>query len=417
MPVFKRQSVLTLSKRPSVHETDRNEPKLWQKVQIELPKELSQFCKDITENIGTYDQLVEFAMKCDIPLTWVDRAKEDYPIDSRLVVNQVFYKWWDRSHLNLAKKIQMIQVAFGYIGKPAIFNRIIYTCPDVEMLLDHATQDKMPPFLNADNRAGTEEPHILESVEVLAHEKLKTGKITAVQHDMIHLLSEMITSQDHYETLCDSLGMPPEYGPMAKPRYETWMLQTQATIIKFYVHAKSYLFRMARPRTAFNACGFLMYCDEVFMSLGHRLSAINDFARVNDPPSECPSADSCLGSGDDSDSPRTRRDSKNSAEVSDDEQRQPPNAGVSTSKENDQTPPNPPSNRTSETSSPNLVIEYEDTENKLSEDNVQGIVSLRRERKHAKSETRLEALERLMPRVELYDINKRKNGKGHFEPK
>ena len=40
-----------------------------------------------------------------------------------------------------------------------------------------------------------------------------------------------------------------------------------------------------------------MYCDEVFMSQGHRLSAINDFARVNDPPSERPSADSCSGSG------------------------------------------------------------------------------------------------------------------------
>ena len=39
----------------------------------------------------------------------------------------------------------------------------------------------------------------------------------------------MISTQDHYETICDSLGVPPEYGPMAKPRYETWMLQTEAT--------------------------------------------------------------------------------------------------------------------------------------------------------------------------------------------
>ena len=83
---------------------------------------------------------------------------------------------------------------------------------------------------------------------------------------------------------------------------------------------------------AFNACGFLTYCDEVFVSLGHRLLAINDFARVNDPPSEHPSADSCLGWGDDSDSPRTRRDTRKSAEVSDDKQRQPPNAVVSTSR-------------------------------------------------------------------------------------
>ena len=111
----------------------------------------------------------------------------------------------------------MLQEAFGYIGKPAIFNRIIYTCPDLEMLFDHATEDKMPPLFNADSRTGTQKTHVLESVETLASEKIKTGKITAVQHELIHLLSEMITSQDHYETLCHSLGMPPEYGPMAKP--------------------------------------------------------------------------------------------------------------------------------------------------------------------------------------------------------
>ena len=56
---------------------------------------------------------------------------------------------------------------------------------------------------------------------------------------------------------------------------------------------------MARLRTAFNACGFLMYCDETLVSLGHRISAINDYARVNDPPNECPSADSCSNLGDD----------------------------------------------------------------------------------------------------------------------
>ena len=60
---------------------DRNKPKLWQKVQSELSKELFRFCKDITENISTYSQLMEFAVKCDIPLTWLDRAKEDYPED------------------------------------------------------------------------------------------------------------------------------------------------------------------------------------------------------------------------------------------------------------------------------------------------------------------------------------------------
>ena len=58
-----------------------------------------------------------------------------------------------------------------------------------------------------------------------------------------------------------------------------WMSQTEATLAKFYVCAKSYLFRMARLRKAFNACGFLMYCDETLVSLGHRISAINDYAQ------------------------------------------------------------------------------------------------------------------------------------------
>ena len=222
----------------------------------------------------------------------------------------------------------------------------------------------------------------------------------------------MIRTQDHYEEICDSLGVPPEYGPLATPRYETWMLQTEASLIKFYIRTKSYLFRMARLRTAFNDCGFLMYCDEVLVTLGHRISAINDYTSVNDLPNECPSADSCSGSG--NDSPRTIRDTRDSAEDSDDEPRQPPNAVVSTSKENNKTPP-----RDSDTGSPTGVIEYEDTRNdiELTEENVQGIVSLRMERNTVKGKTRKEALERLMPTVVLKDINKDNNDKGHFEPK
>ena len=104
-PVFKRQSVLTLPKRPNVCENDRNNQKLWQKIQSELSKELFQFCKDVTENIGTYSQLVDFAVKCEVPLTWLERVKEDYPDDSQSIVNKVFYEWWDRCNLNLGKKI------------------------------------------------------------------------------------------------------------------------------------------------------------------------------------------------------------------------------------------------------------------------------------------------------------------------
>ena len=361
-------------------------------------------------------------MQCDVPLTWLERAKEDYPQDSQAVINKVFYEWWDRCNLNLGKKIHMIQAAFGYIGKPAIFNRILFTCPDLELLLDHATLDTMPPLTGGNGKTDTQKTHVLESVEALAHEKIKTGKITAVQHDLIQNLSAMIHSQDDYETICDSLGVPPEYGPMAKPRYETWMLQTEATLLKFYVHSKSYLFRMARLRTAFNACGFLLYCNETLVSLEHRISAINDYARVNDPPNECPSADSCLNSGEDS--PRMIRDARDSAEDSDDETRQPQGAVVSTSNahtSNASNANNKSPSHESKTGTENLtpVIEYEDTRNQidLTDEDIQGIVSLRMERSAVKGETCKQVLESQMPTVVLEGINKDKNDKGHFEPK
>ena len=139
---------------------------------------------------------------------------------------------------------------------------------------------------------------------------------------------------------------------------------------------------MARIRTAFNDCGFLMYCDEVLVTLGHRISAINDYARVNDPPNECPSAESYSGLG--NDSSRTIRDTRDSAEDSDDEPRQPPSAVASTSKENTKTAP-----RDSDTGSPTAIIEYEDTHNdiELTEENVQGIVTLRMERNVVKGKT------------------------------
>ena len=154
--VFKCQLALTLPKRPNVREDDRNEPKLWEKIQSKLSKELYMFCKEITENIGTYSQLVNFAVKCDVPLTWIDRTKEDYPDDSQSVIYKVFYEWWDWCNLNLARKLRMIQAAFGYMGKPAIFNRIMYSCPDVKMLIDHTLLTRMPSLIGGDDgKTGT----------------------------------------------------------------------------------------------------------------------------------------------------------------------------------------------------------------------------------------------------------------------
>ena len=66
--------------------------------------------------------------------------------------------------------------------------------------------------------------------------------------------------------------------------------------------------------------------------MGHRISAINDYATVHNPPNENSSADSCSDLG--NDSPRTLRDMRDSAEDSDDEREQPQNAVASTSNEN-----------------------------------------------------------------------------------
>ena len=69
--VYKSQSALTLPKSPNVGPVARQEPKLWEKLQKELPKELSRFCKEVTENIGTYSDLVDFAVKCMLRIRYL----------------------------------------------------------------------------------------------------------------------------------------------------------------------------------------------------------------------------------------------------------------------------------------------------------------------------------------------------------
>ena len=182
--VYKTQSALTPPRYPNVSKPARTELKLWEKIQIELPKDLSRFCKEVTENIGNYSDLVDFAVKCDAPITWIDRAKEDNPNDSQSAIKQVFYEWWDRSHLNLARKLKMIQAAFGYMGKPAIFNRIVYGCPDVKMLLDHAVLTRLPNLIGGKHGKTGTNPCTLENVWTLAQEKLRAGKLL-LQYSMI----------------------------------------------------------------------------------------------------------------------------------------------------------------------------------------------------------------------------------------
>ena len=92
-------------------------------------------------------------------------------------------------------------------------------CPDLQILHEHATSNAMPPLTGGDGKTHTDKMlHVLEGVEAITHEYIKTCKITAVQHYLIKSLSTMIRSQVDYEAICDSLSVPPEYGLMAMPR-------------------------------------------------------------------------------------------------------------------------------------------------------------------------------------------------------
>ena len=57
--------------------------KYWQQVQSEMPNVILNFSEDIINNIIIYAQLHDFALRCDIPSYWVDRAKEDYPMTQK----------------------------------------------------------------------------------------------------------------------------------------------------------------------------------------------------------------------------------------------------------------------------------------------------------------------------------------------
>ena len=71
-------------------------------------------------------------------------------MNSEMIVTKVFFEWWGRSNLNVGKKIQMIHIAFVYMGKLAIFNRIISKYPDLEILLEYARSNVTPALTGGD---------------------------------------------------------------------------------------------------------------------------------------------------------------------------------------------------------------------------------------------------------------------------
>ena len=96
----------------------------------------------------------------------------------------------------------------------------------------------------------------------------------------------MIHSEHDYMSICNSLGVPLDYGPQAKPKFSMWMLQMEATLMKFCAQATGFLHKMANVWTAFNAYGYLVFCNETLVSMGHRITVINEYASVHNPPKD-----------------------------------------------------------------------------------------------------------------------------------
>ena len=191
---------------------EKHQIKVWEplsygsKYKVSCPKNHLNFVEILQRILSLYDQLVDFAVKCDIPLTWLERAKEDYPQDSQVVVNKVFYEWWDRCNLNVAKKLHMIKAAFASMGKPAVFNRILNKCPDLEMLLSYARSNMMPALTGGDGIIHTNKTYVLEDADALGLESVRKGQITTVQHDLIKTLSIVVRTECALHTYLWLLG-------------------------------------------------------------------------------------------------------------------------------------------------------------------------------------------------------------------
>ena len=164
--------------------------------------------------------------------------------------------------------------------------------PDMQMLLEYAKSNTTPILTGGDGVIKTNKTIVLGNPDTLGHEFVRTGQITAADFDLIQCLSMVIRTEHDYANICDSLGVPLEYGPLVIPKYGTWMAQMEATLMKFFSRYMSYLFKMANVRTAFNACRYLTYCDETLVSLGHRILAIHNYASVHNPPNKESSVDS-----------------------------------------------------------------------------------------------------------------------------
>ena len=132
--------------------------------------------EDIAKNVITYSQLYNFPILCDIPICWMEKAKENYPNDCETMVNKVFYEWWGRSTLSIGKKILYIQAAFVAEGKPAVFDGIALKYPDLKMLLEYARSDVVPVIPSSNGATSPNVSLVIITLPCQVMAMLKQGK-------------------------------------------------------------------------------------------------------------------------------------------------------------------------------------------------------------------------------------------------
>ena len=145
------------------------------------------------------------------------------------------------------KKLQMIQAAFIYMGKPAVFNRILGKYPDMQ-IINWICQVKYNASFNRRRwYYKINKTYVLDKADALGHEYVNNGQITTADHNLIKGLSMAVRTEHDYMDLCDSLGVLLEYGPLAIPKYRTWMSQSEVTLIKFFHDTQVIYLKWPKP--------------------------------------------------------------------------------------------------------------------------------------------------------------------------
>ena len=106
-----------------------------------------------------------------------------------------------RSTLSIGKKILLTQTAFVYMGKPAIFKRIIGKYTDLKILLEYARSGAILALPAGNGATRQNMTTSQNNYDLPSHEYVRTGKISAEEYEAIHQLSMVICSEHDYVSI------------------------------------------------------------------------------------------------------------------------------------------------------------------------------------------------------------------------